>query len=210
MRPLPSKQTVAVVALTVLLVGMSIPIPVGASAGQQQVAPFEAAERDTNGVLPEFSFGVVARVSYYVDKAIGGLGPEHPTVQEQATDVSQYVNERSDTFVAYTNDCAPSSANLTQYDTVGVIFERDGDRAVRYVEADVAGGDAESLAVVNQTNRTVDFNVTFSEFAPGLVDDDIEHIYQEYAEPGACPDRMLKARLTARYGGGFAVSSGGA
>lgn len=206
------RRAVAAVCV-VLLVTTLVSLPVAAAAEQDSPHPFSIQhdESDDGGVLSGIAdavpnLGWTARIGYWASSV--GLGDSPDGAETLIQQDASYVNNHSAEFAALAEQCAPADRDLRNYDVVKVVYERQGESAVRYVEANATNDSVESLAVVNSTDRTIDYTVTLTDHAPGLVHEDLEHIYDEYADPDECPDGRLMGRLQARYSGGYEWTEG--
>lgn len=211
----PSRpRRAAAVLLAVAMVVTFVPAPVAAAPADADFNPFEINSSDDGGRLPDVvpgwvSVGATARFGYYIGQ-LDGSDPGDPTVEDLAQDADIYIENHSEAFVDMANKCVPDDRDLTNYDVVKVRLERNDNTAVRYLVGNVTNGTAQSLSVRNETSRTVDYTLTFSGHAPGILQEDLEYVYNNYAQPGNCPDKELQSRLTARYGGGFSWQRGDA
>lgn len=205
--PLPRVKTIAAVLLALAVVTAGAPAA-SAAPSSADFNPFDT--EGGGGFVPGWlSFGIGDRLSYAID-SLNGPDPGDPTVEDHAQAADVYIEEHSAAFVGLANQCVPDDRDLKNYDVVKVKLTRGDSTAVRYVTGTVTNGTADSMQVVNKTDRTVDYTLTFTGYATTILLEDLKYTYQNYADPGECPDKKLHTRLSGRYATGFSWQEGDA
>lgn len=154
--------------------------------------------------------GVADRLSYGAAHAVG-LGSEE-TASDTVDALRDYADDgdREDSIVTYANAHLPENASPTDYDVLRLDLEAGDEQRTVYAVSTVSDGNVTDVAVVDSTDRTVDYTLVFDEFATRELPSDVAWVYEKYVEPDEEPDAGLTARFTAKYPGHVEVTEGSA
>lgn len=215
----PDTRRAAALACLLVIGAVVAAVPVGAQESGGTFTPFADDDEDEDdGLLPDLPDFVgtdnlgtaVERLLYGVQATIGTQ--EAATASGTAEEVTTYFNDNSAAFVSYAAQNIDSSeTNKTNFDVIKLRFESEGEQATRYLVAEVNSDDVYNGAeVVQDTDRTVDYTVTFEDYALERLPEDLRYIKTEYVDEDRAPDEALKQRLASAYAGNYEVTEGSA
>lgn len=190
---------IAVAAAVVLIVALATATPTTAASDDGLIGDLVDDEddgRDWSATIWGTATGSAARAW----GGVHGFFADESAMSDEADAVESLYNEHADEFEAYVNERATAT---TDVDVVRIVWDNDGESAERYLVATVSNGNYTDSEVVRSTDRGVDGTVTLDGHAARSSSDELEHLYDEYVEPGANVSDAdgYVSRLASEYGG---------
>lgn len=205
-----NRNTLIAGLLVVSLLGVTAFGATGTVGAQSDSGPLETAFGDDgeSGVVEAVLAtvqGEAERFRYEIAHSSAPIvgGEETDTASEELEAVQSYYNPRSDNFESWINERSTAS---TEYDVVALEFQLGGETSTAYLVADVENESYHNSSIVDETNRTVDHNVTLCGYAADEAPGELEAFYGEYVETGDDVDRSYVGRLAGSYRKNVATS----
>lgn len=162
-----------------------------------------AAQEDDDGLL-DTTVDVVSQVLTNPGAAIDGIqarfdDPPDNTAAESEAQVRRYFNERSGDFESWGTGLRFGGAESR--DVVRLVYKVDGETDSHIAQATVSDGEYRSPAIVESTDRTVDYECALEGAAARSAPAELETIYEDYAGENRTNVSDLQTRLGTQYAG---------
>lgn len=202
----PSRRTLT----TILLVAALLLTGVAASP---VAAQNDSGEDDDEGALEtiaesvqnakEMATGFIDRLSYKANSVLGSAGQSQHTASDTVDELEGYEDDHEQALVEYVNANAPEDVDKRHFDAVRLGLEAGGEQRSVYVVSDVQDGEVQSIEMVNQTDRPIDFGLALDEYATRELPSDVEHVHENYVVEDRSPNAIQSYVASKYWNGGF-------
>lgn len=175
-------------------------VPGGVAAQDDGFLSGFGDDEDDGGVL-DTALAAASGLADRARMAVANVGAEETTAGDDAQAAQEAFNDRSGEFLDYANERTTAS---TEWDVIAVTFEReDSDSATVYLVATVndSTDNYTSAEVVDDTNRTVDKELTLRDYASKHAADEVDRFHEQFVDPNESVTRAYLSRMASKYAG---------